>query len=54
MNAGTLLNMLAHLPADLEIDLGKAEHAIAEEFRKLVPANIADAVVGPPPANPAE
>ena len=45
MKASTLLNILAHLPADAEIVLGEAESAIAAEFRKLVPGHIADKVL---------
>ncbi len=52
MKASTLINILSHLPADTEIVLGEAESAIAEEFRKLVPAHVADAVL--PPAAPPE
>ena len=53
MKATTLLNILSHLPADAEIVLGEAESAIVAEFRKLVPAHVADKVVPPaPPAAP--
>ena len=52
MKASTLLNILAHLPADAEIVLGEAESAIAAEFRKLVPAHVADAVLPLPKTEP--
>lgn len=45
MKASTLLNILAHLPAETEIVLGEAESAILAEFRKLVPGHVADKVV---------
>lgn len=51
MKASTLINILSHLPADVEIVLGEAESAIAAEFRKVVPAHVADKVL--PPAAPA-
>lgn len=58
MKAATLLNILAHLPAEAEIVLGEAESAIVAEFRKLVPAHVADKVLptAPPaaPVQPAE
>lgn len=50
MKAATLINILSHLPADVEIVLGEAESALAAEFRKLVPAHVADKVL--PPAAP--
>jgi hypothetical protein len=53
VKASTLINILSHLPADAEIVLGEAESAIAEEFRKLVPPHVADAVL-PPAAPPAD
>ena len=49
MKASTLLNILAHLPAEAEIVLGEAESAIVAEFHKLVPAHVADKVVPPAP-----
>lgn len=52
MKAATLLNILSHLPADAEIVLGEAESAIAAEFRKLVPAHVADKVLPPAPVEP--
>lgn len=56
MKAATLLNILAHLPAETEIALGEAESAIAAEFRRMLPGHIADKVLPPPaaPEQPAE
>ena len=55
MKVSTLVNILSHLPAEAEIALGDAEHVIAEEFRKLVPAHVADKVLPPEqPADPAK
>lgn len=44
MKASTLINILSHLPADMEIVLGEVESAILAEFRRLVPAHVADKV----------
>ena len=54
MKASHMLNILAHLPADVEILTEKAEEIFVEDVRKILPAQIAERLLpAAPPATPA-